>query len=249
MIRTVAVYADGQTAPNFAYDLRNTPCQNVTSGTLCVYPDRIQSRFPHDRSLAKMGMEAYVGTPLCDSQERVIGLMVMLSRRPLAHPEFSVSTLRIFATRAAAELERKQAEEAIRASETRWRTMFDHAAIGIALVDAMGQPVHSNPALQRMLGYTAEELCRMSFVAFTHPEDAAKDWSLAREVFAGQRDSYQTEKRFIRKDGRVLWGHLTASAIRDGNGSCQFGVGMVEDITERKQAEEQLRATAHSCAR
>jgi len=244
MIRTVAVYADGQIAPNFAYDLRNTPCQNVTSGTLCVYPDRIQSRFPHDRALAEMGMEGYVGTPLCDSQGRVIGLMVMLSRRPLEHPELCVSTLRIFATRAAAELERKQAEEAVRASENRWRTMFDNAAIGIALVDAMGQPVHSNPALQRMLGYTADELRRMSFVEFTHPDDIAKDWALAREVFEGQRDYYQIEKRFIRKDGRVLWGHLTASAIRDRNGGCQFGVGMIEDITERKQAEEQLRATS-----
>jgi PAS domain S-box-containing protein len=244
MIRTVAVCADGQIAPNFAYDLRGTPCQNVTSGTLCVYPDRIQSRFPHDRALAKMDMEGYVGTPLCDSQERVIGLMVMLSRRPLEHPELCVSTLRIFATRAAAELERKQAEEAVRASENRWRAMFDNAAIGIALVDALGQPVHSNPALQRMLGYTAEELRRMSFVEFTHPDDIAKDWGLTREVFEGQRDYYQIEKRFIRQDGRVLWGHLTASAIRDGNGGCQFGVGMIEDITERKQAEEQLRATS-----
>lgn len=244
MIRTVAVYADGQIAPNFAYDLRDTPCQNVTSGTLCVYPDRIQSRFPHDRALAEMGIEGYVGTPLCASQGHVIGLMVMLSRHPLEHPELCVSTLRIFATRAAAELERKQAEEAVRASENRWRTMFDNAAIGIALVDAMGRPVHSNPALQRMLGYTAEELHCMSFVEFTHPDDTAKDWSLAREMFEGQRDYYQTEKRFIRKDGRVLWGHLTASAVRDGNGKWQFGVGMVEDITERKQAEAQLRATS-----
>jgi GAF domain-containing protein len=122
LIRTVAVCADGQIAPNFSYELRHTPCQQVTSGTLCVYPDRIQSRFPHDRGLAEMGIEGYVGTPLCDSQERVIGLMVMLSRRPLEHPQLCVSTLRIFATRAAAELERKQAEEAVRASETRWLT-------------------------------------------------------------------------------------------------------------------------------
>jgi PAS domain S-box-containing protein len=202
MIRTVAVYANGQIAPNFAYDLRDTPCKNVTSGTLCVYPDSIQSHFPHDRSLAEMGIEGYVGTPLCDSQERVIGLMVMLSRRPLEHPELCVSTLRIFATRAAAELERKQAEEAVRASEDRWRTRFDNAAIGIALVDAMGQPVHTNPALQRMLGYTAEELRHMSFVEFTHPADATKDWALAREVFEGQRDHYQIEKRYIKKTGK-----------------------------------------------
>jgi PAS domain S-box-containing protein len=95
-----------------------------------------------------------------------------------------------------------------------------------------------------MLGYTAAELRRMSFVEFTHPDDTDKDWALAREVFEGQHDYYQIEKRFIRKDGRVLWGHLTASAIRDGNGAWQFGVGMVEDITERKQTEEQLRATS-----
>jgi GAF domain-containing protein len=136
MIKTVAFYADGQIAPNFAYHLQNTPCQNVTRGTLCVYPDRIQSRFPHDRSLAKMGIEGYIGTPLCDSQARVIGLMVMLSRRPLEHPELCVSTLRIFATRAAAELERKQAEEAVRASENRWRTMFDEQPGTVAFGEA-----------------------------------------------------------------------------------------------------------------
>jgi PAS domain S-box-containing protein len=243
-VRTVAVCADGQMAPNFEYDLRDTPCKQVTSGSLCVYPDRIQSHFPHDRLLAEMGIEGYVGTPLINSQERVIGLMVVLSRRLLDHPDLCVATLRIFATRAAAELERQQAEDAVRASEQRWRTMFENAAIGIALVDTLGHPIQSNPALQRMLDYTADELHRMSFVAFTHPEDVAKDWALVREVFTGQRDHYQIEKRYIRKDGQVLWGHLTVSAIRDADGSCPFVIGMLEDITERQQAEEQLRATS-----
>src|SRR5215467_12081671 len=133
MIRTVAVYADGQLAPNFAYDLRYTPCKNVTSGTLCVYPESIQTLFPHDRALAEMGIEGYVGTPLCDSQERVIGLMVMLSRHPLEHPELWASTLRIFATRAAAELERKQAEEALCLSEERFTKAFHASPEPIAI--------------------------------------------------------------------------------------------------------------------
>jgi PAS domain S-box-containing protein len=68
-----------------------------------------------------------------------------------------------------------------------------------------------------------------------------KDWALHREVFEGQRDHYQIEKRYIKKDGQVLWGHLTASVIRDGNGGWQFGVDMIEDITEHKQAEEAVR--------
>ena len=243
LIRTVAAYGDGQMVPNFTYDLRDTPCERVTSGTLCVYPDRIQHQFPHDRLLAQMGIEGYVGMPLCDARERVIGLLVVLSRRPLAHPDLWAATLRIFATRAAAELERTQAEDAVRTSEQRWRTMFQRAAIGIALVDALGHCVQSNPALQQMLGYTADELGRMAFVDFSHPEDTAQDWALVSEVFAGRRDHYQLEKRYLRKDGQVLWGHLTASAIRDAHGGCPFVLGMVEDITERKRAEAALRAS------
>jgi PAS domain S-box-containing protein len=243
LIRTVAAYGDGQIVPNFVYDLQDTPCQQVTRGTLCVYPDHIQSLFPQDRMLAQMGIEGYVGMPLFDARQRVIGLLVVLSRRPLEHPALWASTLRIFATRAAAELERQQVEEAMCASEQRWRTMFQSAAIGIALVDASGHCVQSNQALQHMLGYTADELGRMSFVEFTHPDDTTQDWALVSEMFAGQRDHYQLEKRYIRKDGQVRWGHLTASAIRDGHGGCPFVLGMVEDITERKRAEAALRAS------
>ena len=136
------------------------------------------------------------------------------------------------------------AEAALRASEERWRTVFEHAAIGIGVVDAEGRSIGRNPAFQRFLGYTAEELRHMSFLEFTHPEDAGKDWTLHSEVFAGTRDHYQIEKRYITKDGQVRWGHLTVSGIRAENGVCQFVVGMVQDITERKLAEEELRATS-----
>ena len=134
---------------------------------------------------------------------------------------------------------RKEAEAALRASEERFRTIFEGAAIGIALVDTAGRPVQSNPALQRMLGYTEQELRRMAFVEFTHPADRALDWALFRELFAGKRDHYQMEKRYIRKDGRIIWGRLTVSRPRGEERS--YVIGMVEDITERKRAEEALR--------
>jgi diguanylate cyclase (GGDEF)-like protein/PAS domain S-box-containing protein len=137
--------------------------------------------------------------------------------------------------------ERKAGEDALRQSEARFRAIFRDAAIGIAVVDAQGHPVETNAAVQGMLGYSAEELRQMTFAEFTHPEDIAADLDLFRQLVAGKRDSYQMEKRFVRKDGSIVWGRLTASAVRDDHGRMLFGIGMVEDITERKRTEEALR--------
>ena len=127
-------------------------------------------------------------------------------------------------------------------SENRLRSIFDNAAIGIALVDNEGRPIESNPALQKMLGYTGEELRQIRIEEVTHPDDIAADLALALEVYEGKRKSYQIEKRYIKKNGDIVWGNLTASAIHSSDGEAeQYGVGMVEDITDRKLAEAALR--------
>jgi PAS domain S-box-containing protein len=133
---------------------------------------------------------------------------------------------------------RKRAEEALRESEERYRTMFEDAAIGVALVDMEGRPIESNPALQKMLGYNCDELREMPFPAFTHPEDVDKDWDLYQELISGKRQNYHMEKRYIRKDQQILWGHLTVSLVRDADEEPLFAIGMVEDITEIKRIEE-----------
>lgn len=139
---------------------------------------------------------------------------------------------------------RKLAEEALRASEAQFRAIFEGAAIGIALVDATGHPVKNNSALQEMLGYDSEELLNMVFTDFTHPDDVETDWTLWQELIAGRRDSYQIEKRFIHKTGRVIWVKLATSIVPDADGKILFGVGMAEDITERKSHEREREALA-----
>jgi PAS domain S-box-containing protein len=136
--------------------------------------------------------------------------------------------------------DRKRAEQSLRESEERFRATFDNAGIGMALVDMQGHPLKSNPALQRMLGYNEQELSNMVFTEFTHADDRARDLSLYNELAAGKRDSYEIEKRYIRKDGQVIWGHLTVSLVRGVTGRPEYAVGMVEDITQRKQATEEL---------
>jgi diguanylate cyclase (GGDEF)-like protein/PAS domain S-box-containing protein len=118
------------------------------------------------------------------------------------------------------------------------RSIFEHAAIGMALVDRTGRPVESNPALSRMLGYTAEELAALPFEELTHPEDAQAEGALFAELREGKREHYQIETRYLRKDGDVVWGRLTVSLLRDDEGRSTHALAMVEDITERKRAEE-----------
>ncbi len=139
--------------------------------------------------------------------------------------------------------ERRAAEEAVRESEARFRAIFASAGIGITLLDLEGRVLEANSAFQAMLGYTADELHGMALATFTHPEDTTSDLTRFQELVAGKRDSFQVEKRYLRKDGRVAWGRLTATLVRGADGTPRFTIGMTEDITERKRVEEALQAS------
>ena len=144
-----------------------------------------------------------------------------------------------------ADTERARVMETLAGRESLFRALFTSAGSGIALVDEQGRPLKTNRALQQMLGYSEEELAQLPFTTFTHADDLDKDWGLFQELLDGQREFYRIEKRFVRKDGRVIWGQLTASVARDAAGKPLFFIGMVEDITERKDAEDaQRRLTA-----
>lgn len=145
-----------------------------------------------------------------------------------------------------AELEQRVAErtaeihatsEAFRTSEQRFRAIFERASVGIILGDTTGHVVESNPAFQRFLGYTAEELCGMYYEDFTHPDDVQVEYPLAVQIMSGQIDSYNLEKRYRRKDGRIVWGYVFTSLIYDAEGQMQFGISLVTDMTERRQME------------
>jgi PAS domain S-box-containing protein len=136
--------------------------------------------------------------------------------------------------------ERKQTELRLRESEIRFRAIFENAGIGIALVGTDGVLVESNPALEQLLGYTAAEFQNMHFGEFTHQDDLNRDLDLYRDLMAGRRKRYQIEKRYVRKDGELIWGKLVVSAVRDAVGRALFGIGMVEDITEKKRVEREV---------
>jgi PAS domain S-box-containing protein len=125
-------------------------------------------------------------------------------------------------------------------TEAQFRTIFNSAAIGIALVDFSGRPQQCNPALERLLGYSEAELCQMTFPEFTHPDDIPADVDLYHRLISGERDYYQLEKRYLRKDGQSVWTRLTISLVRVAATAPQLVIAMVEDISKQKKAEQAL---------
>ena len=139
----------------------------------------------------------------------------------------------------------RRAEEALQQSEARFRTIFEGAATGIAVVDLEGRIQVSTSSLQSMLGYSAEELRGKDINQLTHPMDVDTAKDVYRRLFAGEGDYYQTEMRYVHVDGQVIWVHLIISLVRDTNKAPRFVIKMIEDITARKQMEAELAEVQH----
>lgn len=135
----------------------------------------------------------------------------------------------------------KSTERALAQSEMLFRQAFENAPIGCAIVDEGKRIIQGNRAYAAMLGYTEDELRGLALSVVTHQEDQEVDSRCLAQVVAGEIDKYSIEKRYIRKDGAVLWGSLTVTTVRDADGRFVYALGMVEDITERRAAEERMR--------
>jgi PAS domain S-box-containing protein len=134
--------------------------------------------------------------------------------------------------------ERKKAEEALRESEARFSNAFEYAPIGKGLVSLEGNFMKVNQVLCELLGYSEEQLKTKTFQELTHPEDLEADLNHVAKLLAGELTSYQMEKRYFHKDGHIVWVLLTVSLVKDADGHPQYFIAQVQDITERKRAEE-----------
>jgi diguanylate cyclase (GGDEF)-like protein/PAS domain S-box-containing protein len=153
--------------------------------------------------------------------------------------------LRSLADMASGYLERARVAAALQDSEAMFRSIFEKAAIGMTLVDMQGRIVKCNPELARLLGYEGSELAGVRFADITYPEDREANERLYRALAAGGRDHFRLEKRYLRKDGTIMWGELNVSLVPGESGAPRFTIGMVEDITARKEAEDRVRHLAY----
>jgi PAS domain S-box-containing protein len=137
--------------------------------------------------------------------------------------------------------EQKRAEESLRAGESRFKATFENVAVGIANVALGGRFLEVNQRLCEIVGYTREELLTKTFVEISHPDDVEAERNQRRRLLAREIENFSFEKRYYRKDGSIVWVNLTVSLMRKADGSPDYYTSVHEDISARKQAEENLR--------
>jgi two-component system, sensor histidine kinase and response regulator len=390
-VRTLAFWFRDRITDNIEWDVIGTPCEDVVRGNLCHYPAGVSQRFPEDKRSVDWGIESYLGVPLRDAQGRHLGHLAVFDERPMPAEPRKLFIFRIFAARAAAELERLQYEERLRESEQRWRSLteelrqvnarldlamrgsnigiwefdmpdgriensqqtfinvweslgyepreaptdfasgfalavhpddqerlrreiqdflvssrrefeteyqvrhkggsdrwrlargvalrdpegklvrfigsfvditdlkraeqalreseerfrgtFENAAVGIAHRDLQCRFLRVNDKFCSIVGYSRGELLEMTFQDITHPQDLAAELGLHAPLLRGELPSYALEKRYVRKDGSLVWAQVFASLQRDAAGAPAYDIAIIHDITERKRLEEALRQT------
>src|SRR5215213_6972400 len=134
--------------------------------------------------------------------------------------------------------ERKRIEDALREARDRFRSIFDHAPIGVAMVSLEGRYLQVNGSLCEILGYTGEELQALTWQEITHPDDLAASLANARRIVEGKVPRYHLEKRFLHADGHTVWTSLSVSLVRDSEGEPLYFVSQIQDVAERKKFEK-----------
>ncbi|MFB2939424.1 PAS domain S-box protein [Aerosakkonemataceae cyanobacterium BLCC-F154] len=256
-LETLAIYSDRQLQPNFCRDIIGTPCEMVLQRGKYYWQENLNQI---DFDFIPLESKSYLGTALRSTSGEIIGVLSVLDRQPIVNAERAEILLQIFASRASAELERQQATEALlqlnqeleiiveqrtaalQQSQEELSTIFSLAAVGIVQIDAITfRFLKVNQKFCNTLGYTEAELTAKVVTEITHPEDIAETLSCMQQVCTGKINEFFVEKRYIRKDSSLLYAHANVSIVRRPDGTPEYYIAIIKDISDRKQAELALR--------
>lgn len=234
-VRTVSAILNGQSMPEFRYSLQGTPCHKVIASGVCIYLAGVQSHFPDDKVLVEWEAESYIGVSLRSTTGVTIGLISVIFKQPLVAPGYAESVLRIFGGRAAAELERQQQERILptlhKAVEQSPGTMM--------VTDTNGIIEYVNPSFSRVTGYQSHEVLGKTPQIL---KSGNMDSAVYQAVWGALRDgkSWQGELENRKQNGDIFWESATISPVFDNGGNITHYLKIAEDITERKQVNDQI---------
>jgi len=237
-VRTLAYWGRGKILGNIEYDLDGTPCEDVVRGGLCHYPQGVQAKFPSDQGLIELGIESYLGVPLLDGDGQVLGHLAVFDERPMPVEPRRLFIFRIFATRAAVELERLRVEKQLVESERRYRELYEEAPNAYVSVGSDGTLLNVNRRATQLLGYSAGDLIGSDILRYFADTPSGRDpaGQALRRVFAGD-DVSGLELEMRRRDGRPLWVSLWMRPLREEGGATRAVHSIWVDVTDRVLAD------------
>ncbi len=234
--RTLAIYFDGKFEDNVTYALKDTPCGEVMREKHCIFPRDVRHLFPRDQVLQEMKAESYVGTLLRDSIGQPIGLIAVIGRKPLENQHTAEAILELAGIRAAGELERRQAEEALRQSEERFHRLFEEDLTGDFLCRPEGKILLCNPSFAKIFGFSSPDEAVGTNVLDLYPDPGERISILEALRQEGKIEGYEAWRK--RRDGEAV--HVVENMVAhfDNGGEITEIKGYVFEDTNRKRAEE-----------
>jgi diguanylate cyclase (GGDEF)-like protein/PAS domain S-box-containing protein len=244
-VETEAAWLDGEAIANWAYDLDCTPCAEVLRQSRRLIEADVQTRYPKDVDLIRVGAEGYVGEPIVDSHGKAVGLIVGVTRKPLEHGDMVQANLRILAARAGAEWAQREALKALRQERDTTRNILQTAEAIIVALDSSGRITLINRKGCELLGYSEAELIGRDWFTTCLPlaqGDAAR--SVFSKVMSADMAGFEYyENPILTRSGEerlIAWHN---SGMHDADGRLVGGISAGMDITERRLAEDRLHAS------
>ena len=238
-VRTVAFWFRDRITDNEEWDVAGTPCEDVVRGNLCHHPAGVKARFPLDTTLVELGIESYLGVPLLDAHGRHLGHLAVFDERPLPAEPRRLFIFRIFAARAAAELERLRGEQLLAESERRFRDLYEEAPTAYVTVDLRGRLTSVNRRATQMLASTSNELLGSSLLDHAAPTPAGKArLGACHESALAGKESDGQEIEMLTGDGKPLWVSAWFKPMTDPSG-ISGSRSIWADVTDRVLAEQE----------
>jgi PAS domain S-box-containing protein len=234
-LRALAFWADGKLLTDFMIDMEGTPCGDVIEHAEFVHhPDNIVNIYPKNTLLKQLEAVSYMGVPLWDTEQRILGHLAVLDTRPLKDESRTLKIFQIFAARAAAELQRLRAEQDIRKREEKYRRIVETAREGFVLLDRNYKITDVNEMYCKMTGFRRDAIIGKTPLDFS-PEDH-KDFLMSNreDLFSGEFEDF--ESTVASKDGRLIPVLVHSNILRDDRSEIIGKMAFVTDMTEHKRS-------------
>ena len=232
-VETLALWDGDHLADNITYDLAGAPCQDVARKGFVIHIEGVQARFPDDALLRQMGAQCYAGAPLRAADGRVVGILAVLDDHPYRVPPGAEEIFRVFAARAAAELERMLKSAALEQAAAEWQRTFDTMSDMVTIHDSDFRIVRANWAVAQAFGYEPEDLVgKQCYQVFHGLDRPVENCPLRRSLQSGEMETLEIWEPTV--DKALL---IASNPVRDAEGRIMGTVCVMRDVTARKRTE------------